>query len=100
MYEIRQTRRYARWFRKLRDPEARARVLVGIRRLSLRLPTDTKSVGAGVHELRLHFGPGYRVYFKRRNDRLTLLLAAGDKDSQVGDIEAAKRIAAQIEGDR
>lgn len=93
MIEIRQTEEYARWFDKLRDRAARARVLVRIRRLSLGNPGDVAPVGEGVSELRVDYGPGYRVYFIHKGETLIVLLAGGDKRTQQRDIEKAKELA-------
>lgn len=89
MIEIRETDAYAGWFARLKDREARARILVRIRRLSLGNPGDAKPIGEGVSELRIDYGPGYRVYFVRRGDALIFLLGGGDKSSQASDIRAA-----------
>ena len=86
MVEIRQTETYARWFRRLRDRQARVRIDSRIRRLSLGNPGDVRPVAEGVSEIRINYGPGYRVYFVRRGDALIVLLAGGDKDSQERDI--------------
>ena len=91
--EIRQTEDYARWFRRLRDREARARIDVRIRRLSLGNPGDVRPVGGGVSEIRIDYGPGYRLYFVRRGDALIVLLAGGDKGSQDRDIRRARDLA-------
>ncbi len=80
--EIRQTEVYARWFRRLRDREARARIDIRIRRLSLGNPGDVRPVGGGVSEIRVDYGPGYRVYFVQRGEALIVLLAGGDKGSR------------------
>lgn len=93
MIEVRQTAEYVRWFRRLRDREARARINIRIRRLSLGNPGDAKAVGEGVSELRIEYGPGYRVYFLKRGAHLVLLLCGGDKGTQGRDIEKAKRLA-------
>ena len=95
MIEVRQTEVFAAWFRRLADANARARINVRIRRLSLGNPGDVKSVGGGVSELRVDYGPGYRVYFTRRGEALVLLLCGGDKRTQDADIAAAKRLAQQ-----
>lgn len=72
--QLQETLDYARWFEQVADPRARARILVRLRRLSLGNPGDVSPVGAGVSELRIHFGPGYRVYFKSQgSDRVVLL---------------------------
>ncbi len=91
--EIRQTGVYARWFRRLRDREARARIDIRIRRLSLGNPGDVRPVGGGVSELRIDYGPGYRVYFSRRGEAVIVLLAGGDKGSQDRDIRGALELA-------
>jgi putative addiction module killer protein len=91
--EIRQTETFAAWFRKLRDRRSRARIQVRIDRLSLGNPGDSKPVGEGVSELRIDYGPGYRVYFVRRGDTVIVLLAGGDKSTQARDISTALRLA-------
>ena len=93
MIEIRQTAEYESWFEKLRDLQAKARILARIRRLSLGNLGDIKPVGEGVSELRITYGPGYRVYVKRQGDVLVILLVGGDKSSQKRDIERAKELA-------
>ena len=89
MVEIRQTEVYVRWFRRLRDRQARVRIDNRIRRLSLGNPGDVRPVGEGVSEIRIDYGPGYRVYFVQRGETLIVLLAGGDKDSQERDIRRA-----------
>ena len=91
--EIRQTEVYEKWFARLRDENARAKILVRIRRLSLGNMGDVKVVGGGVSELRIDHGPGYRVYFVKRGKALVLLLCGGDKKTQSADIEKAKVLA-------
>ena len=93
MIEVRQTDVYARWFRRLRDKQARARINARIRRLSLGNPGNVRAVGEGVSELRIDYGPGYRVYFVRRGQSLALLLAGGDKSTQDQDIDKARNLA-------
>ena len=93
MVEIRQTEVYARWFRRLRDRQARVRIDNRIRRLSLGNPGDVRPVGEGVSEIRIDYGPGYRVYFAQRGETLVVLLAGGDKDSQERDILRALDLA-------
>ena len=90
LIEVRQTDVYTRWFSRLRDRRARARIDLRIRRLSLGNPGDVRPVGAGVSELRIDYGPGYRVYFVRRGSALVILLAGGDKSSQQRDITRAR----------
>lgn len=93
MIEIRQTAEYESWFEKLRDLQAKARILARIRRLSLGNLGDVKPVGEGVSELRITYGPGYRVYVRQHGDVLVILLVGGDKSSQKRDIERAKELA-------
>jgi len=96
MIEIRQTDVYSRWFNGLRDRQARARINVRIRRLSLGNPGDVKPVGEGVSELRIDYGPGYRVYYVRRGLTLVILLAGGEKHTQDRDIETALELARKL----
>ena len=91
---ILQTEEYARWFGKLRDQRARARIDIRIRRLSLGNPGDVKPVGEGVSELRIDYGPGYREYFAARGPEVVLLLVGGEKSGQARDIARAKALAA------
>ena len=91
--EIRKTAVFARWIDGLRDTRARARVLTRIERLAAGNPGDVASVGEGVAELRVDYGPGYRVYFKTHGRSLLILLAGGDKSTQGKDIRAALRLA-------
>ena len=93
MIEIRQTDVYAQWLDKLRDRQAKARIAVRIRRLSLGNPGDVRPVGGGVSELRIDYGPGYRVYFLKQGAALIILLAGGDKSSQADDIRKARNLA-------
>jgi len=96
MIEIRQTEVYARWFDGLRDARARSRIDIRIRRLSLGNPGDVRPVGQGVSELRIDYGPGYRVYFVQRGDSLIFLLVGGDKRNQDQDIQKAIRMAREL----
>ena len=93
MIEVRQTDLFASWLRKLRDEQARARIQIRIRRVSLGNFGDIKSVGEGVSELRIDYGPGYRVYLQQRGNQLVLLLAGGSKKTQQTDIAKAKALA-------
>jgi putative addiction module killer protein len=93
MMEVRQTVAYAQWFNALRDRTARARIDVRIRRLQLGNKGDVKPVGAGVSELRIDYGPGYRVYFASRGKELVILLGGGDKRTQEADIKKALKLA-------
>lgn len=96
MMEIRQTEHYAKWFKSLRDLNARARISIRIRRLSLGNPGDVMPVGEGISELRIDYGPGYRVYFLQHGSEYILLLAGGDKSSQDKDITRAKALAREL----
>lgn len=94
--EIRQTRSFADWFSNLRDNHAKARIQARIDRMSLGSFGDTVSVGEGVSELRIHYGPGYRVYFIQHGDELIILLGGGDKGTQRRDIKAALALAREL----
>jgi putative addiction module killer protein len=96
MLEIRETKIYARWFSKLRDRRAKARIDTRIRRLSLGNPGDVKPVGEGVSELRIDYGQGYRVYFIQRGSAVIVLLAGGDKRTQQRDIKQALELARNL----
>ena len=89
MIEILETGEYAVWFEGLRDRMAKTRILIRIRRVSLGNFGDVKPVGEGVSELRVDYGPGYRVYFLRKGEKLVVLLAGGDKRTQARDIQRA-----------
>jgi len=89
MIEIRRTETYAKWLDGLRDIQARARVLVRVERLATGNPGDVRPVGEGVSELRIDYGPGYRVYFTRHGQKVVILLAGGDKRTQAKDIKTA-----------
>jgi putative addiction module killer protein len=93
MIEILTTTAYEKWLKKLKDRRARVFILVRLGRLELGNFGDVEPVGDGVNELRIHYGPGYRVYFKKRGDEIILLLCGGDKDTQQDDIKTAKRLA-------
>ena|SRR5713226_5860463 len=96
MMEIRKTETYAKWFDGLSDLRARARILVRIERLAAGNPGDVKSVGGGVSEMRIDYGPGYRVYYKKHGRQVVILLAGGDKRSQANDIQAALQLARNL----
>ena len=99
MLEVRQTEEFDNWLRRLRDRTARSRILVRIRRLALSNPGDVKPVGAGLSEMRIDYGPGYRVYFTQRGPVLVVVLCGGDKDSQERDIKRARELLAGLESD-
>jgi putative addiction module killer protein len=96
MIELRETEHYANWLAKLRDRDARTRILTRVRRLSLGNPGDVKPVGEGVSELRIDYGPGYRVYFIQRGKAIIVLLAGGDKRTQASDISKALTLARNL----
>jgi putative addiction module killer protein len=94
--EIRKTDVFALWLDALRDIQARARIQARIERLAAGNAGDVEPVGEGVSELRINYGPGYRVYFKQRGRELIILLAGGDKSSQAKDIKVALRLARNL----
>jgi putative addiction module killer protein len=96
MVEIRKTEAFERWFTSLRDRKAIARISSRIDRLQVGLVGDVKPVGEGVSEMRIDYGPGYRLYFVRRGREVVILLAGGDKRSQSRDIEKALELARML----
>ena len=96
MVEIRQKECFGQWIESLRDLRAKARVQARIERLIGGNPGDVRPIGAGVSELRINYGPGYRVDYQQMRTTLIILLAGGDKSSQQGDIEEALSLARQI----
>ncbi|MEK6813375.1 MAG: type II toxin-antitoxin system RelE/ParE family toxin [Nitrospirota bacterium] len=96
MPEIRKTDVFAGWLDRLRDIHARARVQARIERLAAGNAGDVKPVGEGVSELRIKYGPGYRVYFTKRGRDVVVLLAGGDKSTQAADIKSAVRLARNL----
>ncbi len=97
MIEIRTTEIFSKWFNNLKDRRARARIQARIDRVEMGNFGDVAPVGEGISELRIFYGPGYRVYFVQRNSVVVILLSGGDKTSQKSDIVKAKKIAAQLE---
>jgi len=95
MISIRRTRQFDDWLASVKDGSARARLAVAIGKLAYGLG-DVAPIGEGVSELRLHFGPGYRVYFVRRGDDLIVLLCGGTKRRQSADIAEARRLATEV----
>lgn len=93
------TETFRKWERKLKDDRARAFIAARLLRLSNGLPGDVAPVGDGISELRVHYGPGYRVYFQHRGKEIIVLLCGGDKGTQSEDIRAAKTIARQWRDD-
>lgn len=94
--ETKQTPTFSQWFAALRDRKAQQKIAARIARVEVGLLGDVKPVGDGVYELRIDFGPGYRLYFTKRGQQLIILLIGGDKSSQQRDILKAKEMAAQI----
>jgi putative addiction module killer protein len=91
--EIRETETFSNWLLGLRDDRAKAKIASRIRRLAFGNPGDTKPVGDGVSEMRVHYGAGYRVYYIQRGTLLILLLCGGDKATQDKDIARARKLA-------
>ena len=96
MIEIRKTAVFAKWLDGLRDMRARARILVRVERWASGNPGDVRPVGEGVSELRVNYGPGYRVYFKKQKLGIVILLAGGDKRTQAKDIKNALDLARNL----
>ncbi|RLC00818.1 MAG: type II toxin-antitoxin system RelE/ParE family toxin [Deltaproteobacteria bacterium] len=96
MIEVRKTDVFSKWLDTLNDIRARARILVRIERLATDNPGDVKPVGGGVSELRINYGPGYRVYYKKHRRQVVILLAGGDKRTQAKDIKTALRLAKNL----
>jgi putative addiction module killer protein len=96
MFNVEKTEVFLKWLRGLNDVRAVARIQIRIDRLSLGNMGDVKAVGEGISELRIDYGPGYRVYFKKTGKTIVVLLCGGDKASQVSDIKAAKRMAKDL----
>lgn len=96
MIDVRKTEEFDFWLAGLKDKIGKANIVARIRRLGLGNAGDTAAVGEGVSELRIHVGPGYRVYFKQTDKTIVLLLCGGNKTSQTKDIKRAKRLAANL----
>lgn len=96
MIEVRKTDCFVKWLDNLHDIHARARIMVRIERLVAGNPGDVKPVGEGVSELRINYGPGYRVYYKRFGRAVVILLVGGDKHTQSRDIKTALRLARNL----
>ncbi|WP_137922623.1 MULTISPECIES: type II toxin-antitoxin system RelE/ParE family toxin [Bacteria] len=93
MSELKQTETFRKWRTRLKDERARILVASRLDRLAFGLAGDVEPVGQGVSELRIHHGPGYRIYFQKRGSTIIVLLCGGDKSTQAKDIKAAKRLA-------
>ena len=92
MVLIRKTNLFMKWLTGLRDQKAIARIQIRIDRLALGNPGDVRPVGSGISEMRIDYGPGYRIYFSQRGSDIVILLCGGDKTTQKSDIENAKRV--------
>ncbi len=93
MFELKQTETFRKWRARLQDERARALIASRLDRLAYGHAGDTEAVGKGISELRIHFGPGYRIYFQRRGKTVIVLLCGGNKSTQAKDIKTAKRLA-------
>jgi putative addiction module killer protein len=96
MIEVRQTERFSEWLDRLKDANAVARIAVRIRRMEMGNPGDSKSVGRNVREMRIDYGPGYRIYYVQRGAQVVILLCGGDKRTQRQDIEQAQKLAETV----
>jgi putative addiction module killer protein len=96
MFEVHKTDEFDEWLSGLADQKAQAKIVSRIERLAFGNPGDVKPVGQGVSEMRVHYGPGYRVYFKQTGKTIVLLLCGGDKSTQEKDIKRAKEIVAEL----
>ena len=96
MIEIRKTEVFAKWIDSLQDIRGRARIQARIERLAIGSPGDVKPVGEGVSEMRIDQGPGYRVYYLKRERTVIILLAGGDKSTQAKDIKTALHLARNL----
>jgi putative addiction module killer protein len=96
MIEIKKTDVYAKWLDNLRDIRARARIQARVERMAAGNPGDVKPVGDSVLEMRIDYGPGYRVYFVNRDNEVVILLAGGDKSTQDADIKTAQGLARNL----
>ena len=91
--EVRQTEQFSEWLNRLKDAGAAARITVRIRRIEMGNPGDSKSVGRNVREMRIDYGPGYRIYYVQRGAQILILLSGGDKRTQRQDIKLAQQLA-------
>jgi putative addiction module killer protein len=96
MVEVRQTPEFATWLHRLRDANAVARIVARIRRMEMGNPGDAKSVGQGILEMRIDYGPGYRVYYVHRGAEIVILLCGGDKRTQQQDIKRAEMLVEKL----
>lgn len=94
--QVRRTLEFTEWLKNLRDRSAKAKILARIDRLEDGNVGQSRSIGGGIVELKIDFGPGYRVYYVQRGSTLILLLCGGDKDSQKDDTRLARRLASEF----
>lgn len=99
MFRLKQSETFLKWHRKLEDGKAKALIAIRLHRLAQGHAGDAAPVGDGIYELRVHYGPGYRVYYQHHGETIILLLCGGDKGTQKRDIRSAKRIAGEWEND-
>jgi len=92
MVEVRQTQEFSAWLHRLRDANAAARVVARVRRMEKGNPGDTRSVGKGILEMRIDYGPGYRICYLHRGAQIVILLCGGDKRTQQQDIKRAQTL--------
>ena len=92
MIEFKQTETFRRWRIRLKDERTRVLIASRLDRLAFGNAGDARPVGHGISELRIDYGPGYRIYFQRRGDTIIILLCGGDKSTQAKDIKTAKRL--------
>jgi putative addiction module killer protein len=98
MVDVATTEEFDKWLSRLKDNTGKAKIVARIRRLSLGNPGSVNAVGEGISELKIDFGPGYRIYYKQIGEQVILILGGGDKDSQARDIKRAKALAAELKG--
>lgn len=92
MFLLEKTSEFDKWLKKLNDRKAKAKILLRLQRVEVGNLGDVSSVGEGIEEFRIHYGPGYRIYFRRQGEKIILLLMGGDKSSQESDIKKAKAL--------
>jgi len=92
MFLLEKTSEFDKWLKKLNDRKAKAKILLRLQRVETGNLGDVSSVGEGIEEFRIHYGPGYRIYFRRQGEKIILLLVGGDKSSQESDIKRAKAL--------
>ena len=96
MYQVQQTDVFSKWLSRLKDRRGIAKILAKVESLRQGNTGDSKSLGSGLHELRIHFGPGYRIYYTRKSGVVVLLICGGSKSSQGKDIAHARKIMAEL----